>query len=286
MIITSTANPRIKEIRKLRERKEQKRTGLFYMEGLRIIGEAFDKGTDIETLIVCPELLKTDFGLDLWKRAVNQGIEVLEVSQPVFESIAVKENPQGLAAAAKARFFNLNDLDISGGIIVALTEVADPGNLGTIIRTADAVGCRGVILIGDCTSPYDIGSIRGTMGAIFSTKIVKTDLNSFLEWKKRTGLQLVGTSDKASSDYADIDYHDPVILLMGSERAGMSPEEFEACDEIAAIPMMRSSDSLNLAVATGVMLYQIFNCHRKRVKCEVRNCGERHNRLFKLNTGG
>ena len=264
MLITSPSNPRVKEIRKLRERKEQKRTGLFYMEGTRIIGEAFDKGAEIETLVVCPELLKTEYGISLWEKVQKAGMDVLEVSRPVFESIAVKENPQGLAAAAKARYFTLDDLDISHGIITALTEIADPGNLGTIIRTADAVDCQGVILIGDCTSPYDIGSIRGTMGAIFSTKIVRTDLQHFLEWKRRTGLQLVGTSDKAASDYVDINYRDPVILLMGSERAGMSPEEFEACDEIAAIPMMRSSDSLNLAVATGVMLYQIFNCHRKR----------------------
>ena len=264
MLITSPANPRVKEIRKLRDRKEQKRTGLFYMEGLRIIGEAFDKGAEIETLIVCPELLKTEFGRELWQKAQKRGLDILEVSRPVFESLAVKENPQGLAAAAKARYYSLDDLEISRGIIVALTEIADPGNLGTIIRTADATDCQGVILIGDSTSPYDIGSIRGTMGAIFSTKIVRTSLPEFLEWKRRTGLQLVGTSDKAATDYADIDYADPVILLMGSERAGMSPEEFEACDEIAAIPMMRSSDSLNLAVATGVMLYQIFNCHRRK----------------------
>ncbi len=264
MIITSAANPRIKEIRKLRDRKEQKRTGLFYMEGLRIIGEAFDKGAEIRTLVVCPELLRNDFGNELLQRAADRNVEVLEVSRQVFESMAVKENPQGLAAAAKAKYYSLDDLDITHGIIAALTEVADPGNLGTIIRTADAVDCQGVILIGDCTSPYDIGSIRGTMGAIFSTKIVKTDLDHFLEWKKRNGLQLVGTSDKAASDYTEIEYRDPVILLMGSERSGMSPEEFKACDEIAAIPMMRSSDSLNLAVATGVMLYEIFNCHRKR----------------------
>ena len=262
MLITSISNPRVKEIRKLRDRKEQKRTGLFYMEGTRIVGEAFDKGAEIETLVVCPELLKTDYSLELWQNAQKRGLDVLEVSRPVFESLAVKENPQGLAAVAKARFYTLDDLELSRGIIVALTEIADPGNLGTIIRTADAVDAQGVILIGDCTSPYDIGSIRGTMGAIFSTKIVRTTLPEFLAWKQRTGLQLIGTSDKSATDYINIDYADPVILLMGSERAGMSPEEFEACDEIAAIPMMRSSDSLNLAVATGIMLYQIFNQHR------------------------
>ena len=264
MLITSVSNPRVKEIRKLRERKEQKRTGLFYMEGTRIVGEALEKGAEIEMLVVCPELLKTDYSMELWQKAQKQGLDIFEVSRPVFESLAVKENPQGLAAVAKARFFSLDDLDTTHGIIVALTEIADPGNLGTIIRTADAVDAQGVILIGDCTSPYDIGSIRGTMGAIFSTKIVRTTLPEFLAWKQRTGLQLIGTSDKSATDYVDIAYADPVILLMGSERAGMSPEEFEACDEIAAIPMMRSSDSLNLAVATGIMLYQIFNQHRAR----------------------
>lgn len=263
MLITSPSNSRVKEIRKLRERKEQKRTGLFYMEGTRIVGEAFEKGAEIETLVVCPELLKTDYSMELCQKAQKRGLDILEVSRPVFESLAVKENPQGLAAVAKAQFYALENLDISHGIIVALTEIADPGNLGTIIRTADAVDAQGVILIGDCTSPYDIGSIRGTMGAIFSTKIVRTTLPEFLAWKKRTGLQLIGTSDKSATDYIDIDYADPVILLMGSERVGMSPEEFEACDEIAAIPMMRSSDSLNLAVATGIMLYQIFNRHRR-----------------------
>ncbi|MBQ6479908.1 MAG: RNA methyltransferase [Anaerolineaceae bacterium] len=263
-MITSVSNPRVKEIRKLRERKEQKRTGLFYMEGTRIVGEALEKGAEIEMLVVCPELLKTDYSMELWQKAQKQGLDIFEVSRPVFESLAVKENPQGLAAVAKARFFSLDDLDTTHGIIVALTEIADPGNLGTIIRTADAVDAQGVILIGDCTSPYDIGSIRGTMGAIFSTKIVRTTLPEFLAWKQRTGLQLIGTSDKSATDYVDIAYADPVILLMGSERAGMSPEEFEACDEIAAIPMMRSSDSLNLAVATGIMLYQIFNQHRAR----------------------
>ncbi len=275
MLITSISNPRVKEIRKLRDRKEQKRTGLFYMEGTRIVGEAFDKGAEIETLVVCPELLKTDYAAELWQNAQKRGLDVLEVSRTVFESLAVKENPQGLVATAKARFYTLDDLDLSHGIIVALTEIADPGNLGTIIRTADAVDAQGVILIGDCTSPYDIGSIRGTMGAIFSTKIVRTTLPEFLAWKQRTGLQLVGTSDKSATDYVNIEYADPVILLMGSERAGMSPEEFEACDEIAAIPMMRSSDSLNLAVATGIMLYQIFNHHRARnqsTKCNCSGC--------------
>lgn len=263
MLITSAANPRIKEIRKLKDRKEQKRTGLFYMEGLRIVGEAIAKQADLRTMIVCPELLKAEFGQTLWQQAVDRGIEVLEVSASVFESLALKENPQGMAAVAGMRFYTLDDLVPSKGIFVVLTEVADPGNLGTIIRTADAVDCSGVILLGNCTSPYDPAAIRGTMGAIFSTKIVRTDFDDLLRWKEKYGLQLVGTSDHGARDYVEIEYADPMILMMGSEREGLSAYQMEHCDEMARIPMMRSSDSLNLAVASGIMMYEVFN-HQRR----------------------
>lgn len=265
MMITSVSNPRIKEVRKLRDRKEQKRTGLYYMEGLRIVGEAFAKKAPLTTVIICPDRLKAEFGLSLWQQMKDSGIEILEVSSEVFDSLALKDNPQGIAAIAEARYCGLDDIPTDRGIIVALTEPADPGNLGTIIRTADAVDARGIILLGDCTSPYDAGAIRASMGAIFSTRIVRTDFESLLAWKKAHGLQLVGTSDHAARDYVEIEYDDPMILLMGSEREGMSAREEECCDEIARIPMMRSSDSLNLAVATGVMLYEVFN-HQRRAK--------------------
>lgn len=265
MMISSVSNPKIKEIRKLRERKEQKRTGLYYMEGLRIVGEAYAKHAPLKTILVCPDLLKADFGLSLWREMADAGLDILEVSEEVFNSIALKENPQGIAAIARAQYQTLADIPTDKGIIVALTEPADPGNLGTIIRTADAVDANGIILLGDCTSPYDAGAIRASMGAVFSMKIVHTDFETMLSWKQEKGIQMVGTSDKAASDYVDIAYQSPVILLMGSEREGMSRREMETCDEIARIPMMRSSDSLNLAVATGVMLYEIFN-HQRRAK--------------------
>lgn len=264
MLITSASNVRIKEIRKLRERKEQKRSGCFYMEGMRIIGEAFDKQAELQTLVVCTDLLKADFGVSLVDRIRNSGVEVIEVSESVFRSFALKDNPQGLAAVAKARYSHLSEIDASKGIVIALDEVADPGNLGTIVRTADAVDCQGIILLGDTTSPYDPSAIRSSMGAIFSTKVVHTDFDTMLAWKNAQQMQLVGTSDKAAEDYTEIYYHDPVILLMGSEREGLPQYQLDRCDAVARIPMMRSSDSLNLAVATGVMLYEMFNAQRKR----------------------
>ncbi|MHC1771190.1 MAG: TrmH family RNA methyltransferase [Flexilinea sp.] len=263
-MITSKSNSRIKEIRCLKDSKALKKSDLFYMEGLRIIGEAIDKGSEIETIILCPEILKADFGSQLVARAEKLNIEILEVSENVFESFAHKENPQGLAAIGKQRFKNLDQLNVTTGIVVALSEVADPGNLGTIIRTADAVGCEGIILLGDSVNPYELNAIRGSMGAIFSQSIIKTDFEILLDWKKTRGLQLVGTSDKAADGYAGINYQNPLILLMGSERQGLNDKEIKSCDIIARIPMKGSSDSLNLAVATGVMLYQIFNVQRNR----------------------
>jgi TrmH family RNA methyltransferase len=264
-MITSKANPRIKEIRILKDPKFIKKSDSFYMEGLRIIGEALQKNSEIETIISCPEILKNGFGSQLVNLAKDKGIEILEVSKAVFESFSHKENPQGLAAIGKQHFSQLEELEISHGLIIALNEVADPGNLGTIIRTADAVSCEGILLLGDTTNPYELNAIRGSMGAIFSQKIVKTDFQSMLTWKNEHGLYLTGTSDKAAADYAYIDYPDPIILLMGSERQGLNNDEMKACDLIVRIPMMQSSDSLNLAVATGVILYEIFNNHRKNI---------------------
>lgn len=263
-MITSKSNPRIKAIRSLKDPKVLKKTDLFYMEGLRIVGEAIDKGSKIEMVIVSPDLLKAEFGVQLIERAEKNNIEILEVSASVFESFAHKENPQGLAAIGKQRFEALEHLNGMKGIVIGLTEVADPGNLGTIIRTADAVGCGGIILLGDSVSPYELSAIRGSMGAIFSQSIVRTDFQTLMNWKKEKGYQLVGTSDKSADDYVTVSYQNPLILLMGSERQGLTDKEIKACDVAVRIPMMGSSDSLNLAVATGVMLYHIFNIQRSR----------------------
>ncbi len=262
MVISSTANQKIKDIRKLKDSRELKKSDLYYLEGLRIIGEALEHNAPIETIISCPELIKNEFGFQMLQKAQAHGLEILEVSQQVFNSIAIKDNPQGIAAVARKTVFSLSDLSAESGTLVVLTEIADPGNLGTIIRTADAVSANGIILIGNCASQYDASAVRGSMGAIFSQKIVRTGLAEFLDWQKMLGIQMVGTSDHTQLDYMEADYQNPLILLMGSEREGLSAELESACDLMVRIPMLRSSDSLNLAVATGIMLYQIYNCQR------------------------
>jgi len=147
---------------------------------------------------------------------------------------------------------------------VALESVQNPGNLGSIMRTAEAIGSKGIILLDHSTDPYDPTAIKASMGAVFSLQLIKTDYKNFLDWKSQFKIPLIGTSDKAAMDYLNIDYPEAFILLMGSEREGLSEVYLDQCDQIVRIPMQGRSDSLNLAIATSIILYQIFN--QKRLK--------------------
>ena len=268
MIISSTGNPQIKAIRKLRDRKYREETNTFYIEGIRIVREVISDPQRIKTLIVSPELLQSDSAAAALKEIIGKGIPVLEVSQSVFASFALKDHPQGLAAIVRPVWNSLADLDVhSMGLWVGLDSVADPGNLGTIMRTLDAVSAKGIFLIDACTDPYDPAAVRGSMGALFSLDLVKVTTEELIRWKKVNSVFACGTSDGAHANYQEVDYPANMILLMGSERQGLHPELASCCDEMVAIPMAGRSDSLNLAVATGVMLYEIYNQHRKR-RCD------------------
>ncbi len=263
-MITSTSNERVKIIRKLREKKYRGETGTFYIEGIRIVVEAVQAGNRVQTLIVAPDLVQSAVVADILKDAERVRIEVLEVSKEIFESFSLKEGPQGVAAVVKQRWDTVEDIDWKQqGLWVGLDSVADPGNLGTIMRTMDAVGARGILLIGPCTDPYDPSAIRASMGAVFSLRFVKTDVEEIQSLKKQHNLYLVGTSDAAHTDYQDVTYLQHMILMMGSERQGLQKPLVKLCDQMVSIPMAGTSDSLNLAVATGVMLYEVYNQHRR-----------------------
>jgi TrmH family RNA methyltransferase len=261
MLITSPANSRIKQIRRLlRERKEREQSGSYYIEGLRIVGEAVQVGVEIETLIVAPDLLTSPFGKDLLHQAGESGIPTLEVSPEVFRDLSVKEGPQGIGAVVRQRWMNLEEIHPElGDLWIALDSVADPGNLGTILRTNDAVGGVGVILLDHSTDPYEASSWRASMGAIFSQHLVRAQLDEFSSWKRRTGVKVIGASGAASKEYHSVHYPDPMVLLMGSERMGLLEAHLWMCDEVVSIPMVGRSDSLNLAVATGIILSEVYH---------------------------
>lgn len=264
-MITSTANERIKSIRKLREKKFRSETGTFFIEGIRIVVEAFQAGDQLQALIVAPELVQSEVIGEVLETAKKKRIEVLEVSKVVFESFSQKEGPQGIAAIVKQKWDSITDINWQQpGLWVGLDAVADPGNLGTIMRTMDAVAANGILLIGSCTDPYDPSAIRASMGAVFSLKFAKATVEDVIELKRTNQLLLVGTSDAATVDYQGINYPDNMVLMMGSERQGLQKSLIDLCDNIVSIPMAGTSDSLNLAVATGVMLYEVYNQQRRK----------------------
>ncbi len=256
--ITSLTNQTIKDIRALHMRKEREATKTFLAEGLKIITEALEQGFTPEILV---------FGKDsdphpLLTRAIEQTLkssgQVLEVTGDILEKISRKDNPQMVLAVFAQRIARLEDINPqSNPVWVALEQVRDPGNLGTIIRTADAAGVGGVILIGDCTDPYSVESVRATMGSIFALPIVKCTREAFIADRTRWTGSVVGTLLTATHDHRSAPYTAPALILMGTEQSGLSPEVAAVCDTHVKIPMRGRADSLNLSIATGIMLYAV-----------------------------
>ena len=257
-MITSSANPTVRQIRALRQRKEREASGLCFVEGIRQVAEAIRSGAEIVWLLVAPELLASPFAHALLAEQSAAGVAQLELSRALFASLSQKDGPQGLAAVVRQRWAALSDVRLTAAPgWVALVEPADPGNLGTIIRTADAVGAAGLFLLGPSADPYDPLALRASMGAAFGMPLVRCAWEEFAAWHAASGASLVGTSDQAPVDFQAVRYPQPLVLLMGSERQGLAPAQQASCQQVVAIPMRGRADSLNLAVATGVMLYEL-----------------------------
>lgn len=259
MLISSTSNATIKTIRSLRTRKGREQQGQFWVEGIRLVAEAAQQAAPIELLITAPDLLTSQFALDLVATLTHKGVPSLQVTPAVFASLSAKDGPQGLGAVVSQGRQNLSLEFSPSAVWVALAEVQDPGNLGSIMRTADAVGCGGVILIGNCTDPYDPAAVRGSMGSLFALQLMKTSEADFVKWLSAASVPVIGTSGAANCHYRQARYTKPMVLLSGSERQGLSPALMAACDQLVSIPMVGRADSLNLAVATSVVLYEVFD---------------------------
>jgi len=259
-MITSKANPSIKEIKKLKDRKHRQSTGLFYIEGLRLVGEAVQIGARIEEIIYSPELLSSEFGQNLVQEQAKSGIAAVEVSADVFRYFSLKDNPQGIAAAVHQRWHTLADVNIlrEGSLWLALDSIQNPGNLGTILRTGDAFGAEGVLLLDQSTDPYDPTAMRSSMGAVFSQKLVKVTLEELGTHLQVSPFTLVGASGDSPVDYYQVYYPDNLVLLMGSEREGLTGKHLQMCDYCVRIPMEGRSDSLNVSIAAAVILSEVF----------------------------
>ncbi|MGB3812882.1 MAG: RNA methyltransferase [Shinella sp.] len=256
--VTSLSNPIIKDIKALSNKKERDETKSFMAEGLKLVIDALELGFEIKTLVYAKNVKDKPQVEQVAKKTFVRGGLVLEVSEKVLSSITRRDNPQMVVGIFTQRWTGLKDLrPKTGETYVALDRVRDPGNLGTIIRTADAAGASGVILVGETTDPFSMETVRATMGSVFAVPLVRTNVADFLAWKKTAGVSLVATHLAGAVDYRTIDYRKkPVVLLMGNEQAGLPEELAREANALARIPQAGRADSLNLAIATGIMLFE------------------------------
>lgn len=237
----------------MRQKKARLESGLFLVEGIRHAGEAVEAGWDVESLLYAPDLLTSKFAGELIARL---GDKPQPVSVEVMESLADKENPQGILAIVRQKQFTISSLQ-SPKVSVALVSPQDPGNVGTILRTMDAVGADALFLLDRGVDMFHPTAIRSSMGAIFWKPVISASFDDFVSWARAGKFQLIGASAHADVDYRTLMPNTPWILVLGSEQKGLSLEQAEACDVTVSLPMMGRVSSLNLAVAAGVLLYAL-----------------------------
>ena len=261
--VTSTANPLVKRIKALALKKNRDREGVFLAEGRKLLTDAMEKDWEIDT-VVCSREMAADAGFAATiARCRAAGADILEVSEKVLGTISRRDNPQMVIAVIRQRWheprYLAAMLDAPGDVVIALDRVRDPGNLGTIIRAADAAGAKGILLVGDCTDAFSLEAIRATMGSVFHVPLARLSESEFtaMAADMRARVRITGTHLKGAVDYRTIHWQrKPVVLLMGNEQQGLTDALAAACSELVFIPMAGQADSLNLAVATGVVLFE------------------------------
>ena len=254
--ITSLSNDTVKAVRALHMRKERDATGLFVAEGLKNVIEGVDTGHAPRILMHGPDAASHPMMRKAVDATVAAGGQVIEVTQDILAKVSRRENPQAVVGVFSQRFQSLED--VSTGVaqcVVALHRVRDPGNLGTIVRTADSAGCGAVILVGECCDPYSVEAVRATMGSIFAVPLVKATEAEFAAWRGGWTGSVIGTLLSADVDHREAAYAKPALVLMGNEQQGLTPDMAALCDVNVKIPMRGRADSLNLSVATGIMIY-------------------------------
>jgi TrmH family RNA methyltransferase len=261
--ITAFSNPLVKQVRGLREKKNRRREGLFIAEGLRILTEAREAGFLPEVLFYW-ENMRHPLLDTLIAETEAAGGEAIETNADILHKLSGKDNPQTVLGVYRAFDLSLERIDRDAAPLwIVAQSLRDPGNLGTILRTGDAVGAGGLILLDECVDPFSVEAVRATMGALFTQKIAAAPWDEFLPWLRAGEGQLIGTSLNASLDYQEPGYTKPAFVLVGNEAQGL-PDAYEAeCDLLVKMPMLGKADSLNAAVATAVMAYEVINQWRK-----------------------
>ncbi len=264
LAVTSLANPRVKAIAALALSKNRRESGLFVAEGLKLVADALEEGWPPDAVVHATNVADQPMVQAVSVKARARGADIIGVSEAVLARLSRRDNPQTVLGVFHQRLTPAGDIRAEPGHPwVVLEAVRDPGNLGTILRTIDAAGGAGAILVGDTVDPFGVEAVRATMGSIFHVGLARMTPEEFLRWRRNWPGLVVGTHLDGATDYRVPAYDRPVLLLMGNEQAGLSPALAAAADALVRIPQAGRADSLNLAVATAVMLFEV---QRTRLK--------------------
>ena len=262
-VITSLQNPKVKSVVKLRDRRHRDLQGLMLIEGIRELTLALDSRINLESIFCCEKYFHNQNELTLIKHAQKNGATLIEVNKKVFRRIAFKEHPDGLLAVAHQPKLPIKKLVLAESpLLVVVVAIEKPGNLGAILRSADAAGVDGVIVCDQCTDIYNPNVVRSSIGTIFSTQVATGSSREVINWLKEKRILTVAASPGATKEYTDIDFRTPVAIVLGSEKLGLSDEWLNMVDKQASIPMHGQADSLNVATSTAVFLYEAIRQRR------------------------
>ena len=264
-MITSRHNPRIKLFRALAQRKFRDREGAFVLDGVLQVAAALDSGLRLRDVFWCEALLVSEHGRTLTAR-VGHETALDEVSEHVFRALSDRAEPQGIAAIAERPEARLSDLSLSpDGVLLALEDIRDPGNLGTIIRTADAAGADGVVTLGRSVDPYDPKVVRATMGSLFHVHVAETESPAELAaWARANGARIYAASTGGAQAHFEAEFSGRTAFLIGNEARGLSAEALECADAVIRIPMLGRAESLNAATAAAVLIYEVVRQRMQR----------------------
>ena len=267
--ITSAANPLVKRIRLLDSRKHRREQGAFVVEGIQPVWRAVAAGWQIEALVVDPDLRPDSPAAAMVDEQEARGVRVARLSHELFQRVASREGQAGLVAIVRSRQPTLADLSPGpNSVFVALHRIGNPGNLGTIIRTVDAVGGAGVILIGDTTDPYAPTAVKASMGSLFAIDVVHVRAKeALLTWTDENGIEIVAATGQADVAHWSASYRPPLAVLLGSEGEGLPADLLAVASQQIRIPMTGTAESLNVAAAAAVLLYEV---RRHRIGQDVR----------------
>jgi TrmH family RNA methyltransferase len=256
--VTAFSNATVKLLRSLRDKKARRTEGLFLAEGLRILAEARDSGRLPQIVAFSAEGARHPLAAEIIAATELAGGDAIETTPDILAKMSGKDNPQMLLGAYRQHDTSLESIDRNASSLwIVAQALRDPGNIGTILRTGDAVGSGGLILIDDCADPFSVEAVRASMGALFTQHVAMARWPQFVAWLRGGEGQLVGTSLKAADDYLEAEYRKPCFLLIGNEQQGLPPDYEAECDLLVKIPMAGRADSLNAAMAAAVMAFAI-----------------------------